>query len=120
MKSKIIAWVVGTLVIFFLWLIVFLALNGIFEGNIPWPLPGFVAIICPLAGGYVVTRMEQTQSTLISIISGASAGMIVFLAIIISGRIATNIAFISLLLVFVGAFCGGLGAFITRSAQDSA
>jgi hypothetical protein len=117
MKSKIVAGVVGTFVIFFLWAIVFLALNGIFDGNIPWPLPGFVAIVCPLAGGYVVTRLEQTQSTLIGIISGACAGLIVFLAIIISGRIAPNIAFVSLLLVFVGGFCGGLGAILTRSAQ---
>lgn len=120
MKSKIIAGVVGTFVIFFLWATVFLALNGIFEGSIPWPLPGFVAIICPLAGGYVVTRLEKTQSTLIAIVSGACAGLIVFLAIIISGGIAPNTAFVSLLLVFIGAFCGGLGAFITRSAQNSA
>jgi hypothetical protein len=99
--------------------VVFLALNGIFEGNIPWPLPGLVAIVCPLAGGYVVARLEQEQSTLIGVISGACAGLIVFFAIVLSGSLAPNIAFVSLILIFVGAFCGGLGAFITRTSQKT-
>jgi hypothetical protein len=120
MKTKATAAVVGALVTLFLWAIAFAVLNAIYQGNFPWLLTGLIAFMCPLAGGYTASRLEQRSGTRLGALSGAGAGLVVLLAVALASRLAPIATLAGILLMGMGALGGGLGAHLTRRGQGTA
>jgi hypothetical protein len=115
MKTKAMAVVAGALVTLFLWAIAFVVLNGIYRGDFPWLITGLAAFLCPLVGGYVAGRLDQTNGARLGTLSGGGAGLIVLLAAAIVSGLAPNTTLAGIGLAFVWAVCGGLGAHVTRT-----
>jgi len=98
-----------------LWTIAFVALSGIYQGRFPlllvgWLLIGLVAVLCPLTGGYVATRLSQTESLRLGALSGFSAGLVVLLVGALASRLAPNTTLAGIVLAAVGSLGGGVGA----------
>jgi hypothetical protein len=100
-----------------LWAIAFVILNGVYRGNFPWLLSAMIALLCPLIGGFVVTRLESTNRARLGALSGFGAGLVVILAIAIASSLAPNATLLGVLMVVVGTFGGGVGAYLTRRGQ---
>lgn len=119
MKTKAFAVVAGALVTLFLWAIAFVILNGVYRGDFPWLLTVLAAFLCPLIGGYV-TALEHSNGSRLGALSGFGAGLaVVFVAAIASG-LASNTTLAGILMVVVGTFGGGVGAYLTRRRQKAA
>ncbi len=113
MDRKVITVITGSLVTLFSGAIAFAALNSIYRGNFPWLLTGLAALSCSLIGGYVVARMNQTNSTRLGILSGLITGLLALLAASIAGSVASPTSLAGVALVAVWTVGGGLGAYLT-------
>ena len=120
MKTKSVAVIAGALATLFLWAIAFVILNGVYSGNFPWLLSGLTVLLCSLIGGYVASRLEHTNFIRLGTLSGFVAGLIVFLAAAIASGLAPNTTLIGVLMMVIGTFGGGLGAYLTRRSQKAA
>ena len=109
MKTKVRGVIVGALVTLFLWALVFLVLTSLYRGNLPWLLTGLAAFLCPVLGGYLATRLGQTDSMRLGALAGLAAGLLVLLLVSIAGRLAPNTTMAGGVLVVVGAVGGGMG-----------
>jgi hypothetical protein len=114
-KTKVIAVVSGALLTLVLWAIIFVVLNGIYQGNLPWLLTALAAILCPLAGGYGTALLSRTRSFQLGALSGFSAGLVPLIVGALASRLAPNTTLAGVGLVAVGAIGGGVGTlFFTR------
>jgi hypothetical protein len=113
MKTKVIAVVVSATLTLFLWAIVFVVLNGIYQGNLPWLLTGLAAFLCPLAGGYVAARLSQMNSLRLGALSGLSAGLVVLLVGTLVSHLAPNTTLAGIGLVVMGTLGGGVGTLLS-------
>ena len=118
--TKAVAVLAGTLVTLILWATVFGILNSVYHGNFPWLPSALIALLCPMIGGYVVTRLESTNRARFGGLSGFGAGLVVILAVAIASRLAPNATLLGVLMVVVGTFGGGVGANLARRGQKVA
>ena len=120
MKTKAVAVVAGALVTLFLWIIAFVILNGVYRGNFPWLLSVLTALLCSLIGGYVAARLEHMNGARLGALSGFGAGLVVVFAAAIASSLALNTTLAGVLMMVVGTFGGGVGAYLTRRGQKAA
>lgn len=78
-----------------------------------WRLPrqfslAVTALLCPLVGGYVATRLEHTNGARLGTLSGFGAGLVVVFAAAIASNLAPNTTLAGVLMVVVGTFGGGV------------
>ncbi len=120
MKAKTVAVVAGALVTLFLWAIAFVILNGVYRGNFPWLLTVLATLLCPLIGGYVTARLEHSNGSRLGALSGFGAGLAVVFVAAIASNLAPNTTLAGILMVVVGTFGGGVGAYLARRRQKAA
>jgi hypothetical protein len=117
-KTRVIAVGSGALVTLFLWVFAFVVLNGIYQGDFPWLLLGWLliglaAVLGPLAGGYVTARLSRTRSFRLGALSGFSAGLVVLLVSALASHLASNTTLAGVGLMVAGALGGGIGTLLS-------
>jgi len=119
MKRKVRGVIVGALATIFLWTIVFLLLNSIYRGNLPWLLTGLAAFLCPVFGGSVAARLGRTDSMRLGALAGLAAGLLVLLLAAIASHLAPNTTLAGGVLVMAGAVGGGMGTWLRYPAAKA-
>ena len=89
-----------------------------------WRLPrqfslAVTTLLWPLIGGYVATRLEHTNGARLGALSGFGTGLVAVFTAAIASNLAPNTTVAGVLMVVVGTFGGGVGAYLTLRGQKA-
>jgi hypothetical protein len=118
MNHKLRAVIVSAAVTLLLWGIALVVLNAIYHGSFPMLLTTLAAFVSPLAGGFIVSRLEQVGGARLGALGGGVAGLVALLALAAASRFAPTTTLSGIVLVFVGAVGGGLGSLLNRTRRQ--